>query len=454
MTPPATIGNVDTDRHDAIAAEPDLGADLFPYEENAVPRIYLNNAATTWPKPDPVLRAVDDCLKGPAAAMRQEIGATGGTGKDGGGKGVMDACREIVSDLLNIPHPERLSLLPGCTYAINLAMHGQPWAAGDRLVISGLEHHAVSRPARKIARDHGVVLEISPYARNRPFDLEWLEATLKAGCVRMVAVTASSNVTGQVLPIAEITRLAKQHGVMVLIDAAQAAGVLPLDVAALAGGDPDMGPDMVAFAGHKGLFGPLGIGCLYTRPGLKLRTLAEGGTGGDSGKHEMTNDAPSLYEVGSHNLPAIAGLAAGARWVASLGVEAVHAYEGALSSRLREGLAELPGVTVVAGGDDCAPHGRTPVVSFTHAEKTPKEISGALARRGISTRAGFHCAPLAHETIGTLSRPVSSEIGPDGGPCEPTGPSPMDGTVRMSPGFFSTMGEMDETVGAVGEVVV
>ncbi len=391
------------------SAESDLSA--IPPDEV---RVYLNNAATTWPKPEPVITAVRDCLRGCGSAMRQAGGS---------GAGVMDLCRNAVAAFLNVPSPERLTFLPGCTYALNLALHGLDWHAGDVVAMSGLEHHAVSRPIRKVAERCGVRFEVSPYAPGRPFDLAWLEALLKRERVRLVAHSMASNVTGEILPTRDIVRLARAHGALTLVDSAQAAGLIPVDVAGI-------GCDMFAFAGHKGLLGPLGIGGLWAREGLQLDTIAEGGTGGDSGKHDMVARFPAGYEVGSHNLPAIAGLGAGVAWLAPIGPAAVHAYEGRLADRLRDALADLPGLRIIGGRP---PEGCTAVVSFTVAGRAPRDIADQLAARfGVAARGGFHCAPLAHETLGTL---------------------PLGGTVRLSPGFFNIEADIDHAAQAVADII-
>lgn len=397
---------------DACAFDPGEESDLAPIAQENV-RVYLNNAATTWPKPDPVIAAIEGCIRGAGSAMRQD----GGTGGD-----LMSACRRTVARFLGAPTTDRLMLLPGCTYALNLAILGLPWQDGDVMVISGLEHHAVSRPARKLVARRGVRLETSPYAPGSPFDLEWLESVLKTGRVRLVATTMASNVTGEVLPTPQIVRLARAHGVLSLVDAAQAAGIRPVSIA-------ELDCDMLAFAGHKGLLGPLGIGGLWLAEGITLETLAEGGTGGDSGKHEMSGSCPSNYEVGSHNLPAIAGLGAGVRWLSKLGVETVEHYENTLAARLRSGLGNIPGLTLWGADSEL---GRTGVVSFTFDGVNPKDTAARLAdEHMIACRAGFHCAPLAHETIGTL---------------------PLGGTVRLSPGFFNTEADIDHAIAAVEAV--
>ncbi len=375
--------------------------------------IYLNNAATTWPKPECVYAAVDQTLRNCGSPRRDPRG----------GPDPVAECRHELGGLLGAPDEARLVITPGCTYALNLAILGQPWEAGDVAIMSGLEHHAVSRPIRKAAREFGIRFEVAPYSPGEPIDLGFVGDTLKKGNVRLVACSMASNVTGQVLPAREMVRLAHEHGALCLLDAAQLVGVHPVDIA-------ELGADLVAIAGHKALMGPPGVGGLWIGPRATLRTLAEGGTGGDSGTHPMSGAPPKDYEVGTLNGPAIAGLAAGVRWVREVGLDAIRERESALTGRLLAGLGSIEGVTV--HGPPTA-EGRTSAVSFTLDGVAPADAAAALcAEHGVVCRAGFHCAPLAHETIGTHA----------GG-----------GTVRMSPGYFTTEAEIDRALEGVAAVV-
>lgn len=373
--------------------------------------IYFNNAATSWPKPEPVYKAIDACLRAHGSPMRS-VGA---------GADAMHACREEIASFLGIADPGRLGFLPGCTYALNLAILGLPWVEGDVAIMSGLEHHAVSRPLRKTVRERGIRLEVAPYSPDDPIDLALVESVLKRGRVRLVACTMASNVTGDILPVAEVIRLAHRYDALCLVDAAQTAGVLPIDVGAL-------GPDMVAFAGHKAMFGPPGIGGLYVAPHVQLRTLAEGGTGHDSGKHEMSGSFPASFEVGTHNLPAISGLAEGVRWIRQTGLDAIRKHECRLAERLVSGLREIRGIKVHGGA---RPDRRTSVASLTFEGQSPQDVGRRLAERHqVVGRFGYHCAPLAHETIGTLPGP---------------------GTFRLSVGYFNTDEEVDRVLSYIAE---
>lgn len=378
--------------------------------------MYFNNAATTWPKPEIVYQTVDDCFR--------RLNSPERTTSDEGARNtaMMSTCRAEMAEFFGIKDPQRLIFTPSATYALNLAIHGLNWRSGDVVVMSGLEHHAVSRPIRKIARERGVQFEIAPYSPDEPIDLNRVEDWLKTGRVKMVACTMASNVTGDILPAREIGELADRYGALYLVDAAQAAGVIPVDVEQLRA-------DMLGFAGHKGLFGPPGVGGLFVRKGIELQTLAEGGTGKDSGKHEMSGRYPSNYEVGTHNLLSIVGMTAGARWIRQSGMESLRRHEQKLTERFIAGVCGLPGVTVY-GNPDAAR--RTAVVSLTMEGATPEAIAQWLAEKhNVSTRAGYHCAPLAHETIGTL---------------------PGQGTIRFSFSFSNTLEEVEQALAYLAEV--
>lgn len=378
--------------------------------------MYFNNAATTWPKPEIVYETVDECFRNLNSPDRTH------SAEGVQSSATMQTCRTEVAEFLGIRDESRLVFLPSCTYALNLAILGQRWRPGDRIIMSGLEHHAVSRPIRKLARDKGVEFKVSPYSQNQPLDLNWIESEMKAGGVKLVACTMAANVTGDIMPSHELGEICRLYDARYLVDAAQSAGILPVDV-------DDLNADFLTFAGHKGLFGPPGIGGLFVREGIQLDTLAEGGTGKDSGRHDMSGSFPSNFEVGTHNLLGITGLCAGVRWVKQAGLESIRAHELSLLSRFIERLEDLPGVRLY-GGEDLSR--RTSVCSFVMNGISPQRIAGWLAENhGIATRAGYHCAPLAHETIGTL---------------------PGEGTIRFSFGFSNTLEEVDQVADLLAEM--
>ncbi|MEM8677879.1 MAG: aminotransferase class V-fold PLP-dependent enzyme [Planctomycetota bacterium] len=377
--------------------------------------MYLNNAATTWPKPEIVYETVDDCFRtmnSPGRSISEEGERS---------CAVMNNCRAEVAEFLGIQDPSRLVFTPSCTYASNLAIQGLRWQPGDVAIMSGLEHHAVSRPIRKVSREHGIEFQVAPYAPDQPIDFDFVEQQLKTGKVKLVACTMAANVTGDIFPSKQLGELVKSYGALYLVDAAQSAGVLPVNV-------NDLHADMLTVAGHKGMFGPPGVGCLFVREGIELNSLAEGGTGRDSGKHDMSERFPSNYEVGTHNLLSIVGLTAGVRWVHQAGLDNIRAHEEALATRFIEGLRQRDDVTIYGTTEMSR---RSSVVSVTFEQISPQEMAVWLAENHqIATRPGYHCAPLAHETIGTL---------------------PGDGTLRFSFGYFNTLDEVDQLLGIMAD---
>ena len=379
--------------------------------------IYLNNAATTWPKPEEVYEASDSVFRRMCSPLRATAP------EDCETYPLVEEARKEVAGFLGIADEERVVFTPGCTYALNLAILGLPWQKDDVAIMSGLEHHAVSRPLRKAAREQGIRFEIAPYRPGAPIDLEFAEKALRGGRVRLVTCTMASNVTGDLFPVREVSKLAHAHGALFLLDAAQSAGVVPVDV-------DEIGADLVACAGHKGLLGPPGVGVLFVSREVTLNTLAEGGTGKDSGKHAMSLAHAGAYEVGTHNLPSIAGLAAGVRWITGKGVSSIRAHELGLTRRLQEGLVRIKGVKIHGARDAAS---RTGVVSITLSGTSPKDLARHLTdEKKIVTRAGYHCAPLAHETIGTL---------------------PGDGTLRFGIGAFNTDEDIDSALAALASCV-
>jgi cysteine desulfurase family protein len=378
--------------------------------------IYLDNAATSWPKPPEVLRAMSEFL---------EL-AGGNPGRSGhrlsveAGRIVFNA-RQAVADLFNAADPSRVIFTLNATYALNLALRGL-LRPGDRVVCSGIEHNAVMRPLRALERQ-GVRLTVVSCAPDGSLDLAELARAVLPG-TRLVVLVHASNVIGTILPVGEAAAIAQAAGALLLVDAAQTAGVLPIDVQA-------QGIDLLAFTGHKGLLGPPGTGGLVLGQRVdtaEMEPLVRGGTGSQSQHQEQPDDLPDKYESGTPNGVGIAGLAAGIRFLTQHGVESIRAEEIAMARALSEGLAEIPGVTVYGPADV---ERRTAVVSFTIAERRVSEIGQRLDEEfDVLCRVGLHCAPAAHQTIGTFP----------------------EGTVRLAPGRFTTMEEIRRTVEAVREI--
>lgn len=376
--------------------------------------IYLDNAATSWPKPEAVYLAVDRFMR--------EVGATPGRGghwREEEAARIADEARAALAELFNAPDPAGIAFTMNATQAINMALKGllQP---GDHVITSSIEHNAMWRPLKALER-RGVALTAVPCAADGTLDPADVRAAIRPD-TRLIALLHASNVLGTILPIAEIGRIARDHGIPFLVDAAQTAGACPIDMEA-------MHIDLLAFPGHKGLYGPHGTGELIVRPGIRLETWIEGGSGTESAPETMPEVLPLRLEAGTQNAAGIAGLLAGVRFVQEVGVERIREHELALTGQLIEALRDVPGLAVLGPADLAR---RTAVVAVTVEGYVPDQLAAVLDQVfDIATRAGLHCAPQAHRTAGTLET----------------------GALRFSPGYFNTSGEVAEAAAALRSIV-
>lgn len=322
---------------------------------------YLNHAGTSWPKPAPV-RGAETW----AQALEPGHWAT-----------AFDDAHHRVASAFGV-EAAALRLTPGCTSALAVGVADVPWQPGDRVLTSGLEHHALWRPLMKLA-GRGVTTTVMGRSVDGPLDLDDLERELAVGGVRLVAMSAASNLTGEALPIAAIVERAHAHGALCLIDGAQVAGWMPLDLAALE-------VDLFAFAGHKGPQAPMGIGGLYVRPGVFLDTPPAACEGA------LCVPGPGYCDTGSVNLPALVGLAAGLKWMAE---RAPLPQALALAGALRDHLEPRPRVRVLGARSD------VPTVAFVVEGLRSDAVGDAMGRGGVRGRSGTHCAPRAHDTMGS-----------------------------------------------------
>ncbi|HEX7119319.1 MAG TPA: aminotransferase class V-fold PLP-dependent enzyme [Longimicrobiales bacterium] len=376
--------------------------------------IYMDYAATAAVRPPAVAEAVADYLT--------RVGATPGRG---GHRLAVEAgrillrCRKAIAKLFGIPgDPGRIAFTFNATHALNTALWGV-LRRGDVVVTTAYDHNAVLRPVHALERERGVEARMLRGAPDGSVDLE--EAMRLLDGARLLVLNAASNVLGTVLPVRELGRLAHDAGALVLVDAAQLGGHLPLDVEA-------DGIDLLAFTGHKGLLGPQGTGGLWVREGVELEPLLRGGTGGNSLLRSMPESFPDHLEAGTLNGPGLAGLLAGVEWVLARTPDAVHRHEAALKARLHDGLRSIPGVRVHS---PAAPDG-VAIVTITVAGMDPSTLARRLDQEhGVLTRAGLHCAPEVHRLIGTWET----------------------GAVRFSLGWASRAEEVDRTVEAVGRLV-
>jgi cysteine desulfurase family protein len=326
--------------------------------------------------------------------------------------------RESIAKLFNIPHSGRIIFTSNTTGALNVAILGL-LRPGDHCVTTSTEHNSVVRPLHFLARSGVAVTRVraTPQGVVNP---DHIERAINER-TRLVVVTHASNVIGAINPLAEIIRAAHHREVPVLVDAAQTAGSVPIDVGKLE-------LDLLACPGHKGLYGPQGTGLLYINPHVSLRPIVFGGTGSRSDFAEMPDFLPDRYEAGTLNTPGIAGLAAGIDFLLDTGVHTVRAHEMMLCGRLIDGLRNIDGVTVYGPKHT---QQRSSVVLFQMAGVDPATIGDRLnSEFDIAVRVGLHCAPDAHRTAGTF---------------------PLGG-VRMSPGYFNTIEEIDLAIDALAAI--
>jgi len=377
--------------------------------------VYFDNAATSYPKPESFFDAFN-------SFYRHKGGNPGRSGHSlsiAAGE-VLEEARELLARLLNISDPFRIIFTFNASYALNLAFRGL-LKEGDFVLTSSIEHNSVARPLRTLQKAGLIDFEIVPVnVSTGIIELEALEAALKKRKIKLVAIVHGSNVVGTVQPIKEIARLVHQYGALLLLDAAQTAGTYPIDVQA-----DEI--DILAFTGHKGLFGPQGIGGLYVRPGIDLNIFFAGGTGSKSEEDIQPEFMPDRLEIGTPNAGGAASLAAGVMFVLEKGVENIHAYEKKLINKLIEGLESIPRVRIIAR--DTAE--RVPVVSFVVDGMSVSEVGYLLdSQYGICTRVGLHCAPWAHRSFGTFP----------------------EGTVRASLSIFNNDDEIEYFLEALGKI--
>ncbi|NLV57573.1 MAG: aminotransferase class V-fold PLP-dependent enzyme [Clostridiales bacterium] len=374
--------------------------------------IYLDNAATSFPKPPMVARAM--------AGTLNRIG--GNPGRAGhrlslcGGR-VIETCREMLAQSFGLPGPEQVIFTANCTEALNIAIRGTLFE-GDEVITSHGEHNAVMRVLKGYEQQGQIkVVPLQPDGRGL-LSPETLHAAITPKTALCV-ICHASNVTGVIQPVASLAQVLKAHGIPLLVDAAQTAGILDVSPAAL-------GADMVAMPGHKGLLGPHGTGILLLGQGMFPRPLMAGGTGSQSESMLQPTALPDRYESGTSNLPGIAGLLVGARFAFRHRAE-IEAYEAQLAARMREGLSNTPDVRLL--GDSEAP--KVGVVSFVPKGMDGGSMADSLARQGFAIRAGLHCAPAMHQWLGTL----------------------QTGACRASVGIYNTEEEVDLFVQAVGKLM-
>ncbi|MFH0975242.1 MAG: aminotransferase class V-fold PLP-dependent enzyme [Spirochaetota bacterium] len=377
--------------------------------------IYFDNAATSWPKPDSMIKAMVD--------FNANVGAN--PGRSGhrlsieAGRVIFNA-REAVASLIGADDPLSIIFTRNATEAINTIVRGL-FRSGDHVITSGMEHNSVMRPLRAIEQE-GVgltVVKCSGAGDMSPDDV--------AGAIRkntkMIIMTHASNVTGTIMPVVDVAKIAREHGIIFCVDAAQTAGNVPMNVI-------KDNIDILVFTGHKSLYGPQGTGGFYLRKGLEkmIDPLERGGTGSRSEYEEHPDFMPDRYESGTPNTIGIAGLGAGLSYISNTGIDNIRKKEVALTEHFINGIRSLNGVTIYGHTN---PEKRTAIVSFNIDGLSPSDIALKLDEQyNIMSRPGLHCAPSAHRTIGTFP----------------------EGTVRFSFGLFTTEDEIDFAVKAIDAI--
>lgn len=374
--------------------------------------IYFDNAATTLQKPESVARAVLEAMTSfgnPGRGVHEPALAAS--------RAIYDA-RCALARLFHGENPARIAFTANATQALNIAIKGI-LSPGDHVITTAMEHNSVLRPLYEL-EERGVELTILPADKQGRVAYEAFEAAIRSN-TRAIVCTHGSNLTGNLVDMGKIGAIAKAHGLLLVVDASQTAGVVPIDVG-------KMNIDILCFTGHKGLLGPQGTGGLYVREGVEVRPLLTGGSGVQSHSKTHPIQMPTALEAGTLNAHGLAGLNAGVGYLLETGVDRIRQIELDLMWAFYEGVKTIPGITVYG---DFSHRERCPIVSLNVRDYDSSQVSDALfSQYGIATRPGAHCAPLMHEALGTHQR----------------------GAVRFSFSHFSTMEEIEFAVSALREL--
>ncbi len=335
-------------------------------------------------------------------------------------KEILDTARAEICSLFHALHPNRLIFTLNATDGLNLGLKGLV-KPGDHVVTSSLEHNSIGRQLLSLQKTHQISFTAVPVSAEGEIDFDELEKAIRPN-TRLFAFIHGSNVSGTLLPIAEIGACAHRHGLPLLVDAAQTAGAYPIDVEA-------MNIDLLAFPGHKGLLGPLGTGGLWVRPDIELNTLKQGGTGSFSEEDFQPQTWPDIHESGSHNLVGIVGLKAAVDYLKSEGIENIRRHKENLLRQFLKGIESLPNLRIVGPRKI---QNNAGVISLQFKGKKPNDVAIRLDEEfRIQVRPGLHCAPWAHRTLESYP----------------------EGTVRFSLGYSNTPEEIEQAILAVGRVV-
>ncbi len=375
--------------------------------------IYLDNAATTYPKPEKVYDSIMDCMKNYCA----NPGRAGHKLAMRAAREIYDA-RENIAKLFNIDNPMNVIFTNNATDSLNLAIKGVV-KSGDHIITTSMEHNSVIRPIKSL-ENHGVENTIVQCDKEGFLNIEDLKKAIKSN-TKLIVTTHASNVVGTLIDINAVGEVAKEHNLLYLVDASQTAGVYDINVS-------DINVDMIAAPGHKCLLGPQGTGILYIREGLNVNILKEGGTGSKSEDLFQPDLVPDKYEAGTHNTPGIVGLNEGVKFILEKGIDNIRIHEEKLCEYMLNKLKEVPNIIIYGTKDSKK---RAAVIAVNIGNMDSGEITFLLdSQYQIATRSGIHCSPLAHQTLGTLEQ----------------------GVVRFSLGYFNTESDIDEAIKALIEI--
>ncbi|SCI29141.1 aminotransferase class V-fold PLP-dependent enzyme [Romboutsia sp. Marseille-P6047] len=376
--------------------------------------IYLDNAATTFPKPESVYNAISDCMKNYCA----NPGRAGHKLSMRAAREIYDA-RENIAKLFNIDNPMNIIFTSNATDSLNLAIKGSV-NENDHIITTSMEHNSVIRPIKALEA-YGVENTVVNCDEHGFLNVKELEKAIKPN-TKLIVTTHASNVCGTLVDIKKVGEIAKKHNILYLVDASQTAGVYNIDI-------KEMNIDMLAAPGHKCLFGPQGTGILYIKEGLNINILKEGGTGSKSEDLFQPNLVPDKYESGTHNTPGIAGLNAGVKFILEEGIDKIREHEEDLCQYMMDRLNEVPNV-IIYGPNNVKE--KAAVIALNLGNMDSGEVTFLLdSQYDIAVRSGIHCSPLAHMTLGTLEQ----------------------GVVRFSLGYFNTKEEIDKVINALKEIV-
>lgn len=376
--------------------------------------VYLDNAATSHPKPTSVYEAINYTLK--------QVGANPGRGEhslsQSANKIIFEA-RETIAKFFNIPNSRNIIFTSNGTEALNLALKGL-LKPGDHVITSSMEHNSIARPLNSLKKDGVNVTVVQCDKQGKLNSEDVLKEIKKNTC--LIVITHASNVTGTILPVEEIGELAAKNGIPFLVDAAQTAGSIPIDV-------KSYHITMLACPGHKGLLGPQGTGFLYIAEGLDIKPLIEGGTGSNSEMPEQPDFLPDRFQSGTLNTSGIAGLKAGIEYISQKSIETIRKQEMTLCETFHNGLRKFNRIRIYG---PLSANEKTAVVSFNIEGEDPADIAFSLDQKfSIMVRVGLHCSPYAHKTIGTFP----------------------EGTVRVSFSIFNTVQEIDYFIDSLKKIV-